>query len=103
MDTNTCNINVHIQTNVLAWLFNNYVDMTLDSNPFQTLNVYVDNTSTTIDNPLVRHQVSHLFANNSTVDKDIYPPTISEITEAQHTYWVGHNKLQVIFLMRFRG
>ena len=86
MDINTCNINVHYWSKALEQLFNSYVDTTLTSDPFQTLDVYVDNTGTTMDNPLTRHQVNHLFANNSITDKDIYPPTISDITEAQHKH-----------------
>ena len=39
-----------------------------------------------MDNPLVKHQVKYLFVNNSTTDEDIYPPTISEITEAQNRH-----------------
>ena len=88
MDINTCNINVHIRTKALARLFSSYVYMTLNSDPFKALDVYVDNTSTTMDNPLTRHQVNHLLDNNSTADEDIliYPPTSSEITEAQHRH-----------------
>ena len=34
-------------------------------------------------NPLEKYQDNYLFANNSTTDEDISPPTISEIIEAQ--------------------
>ena len=83
MVINTHNIDVHIRTKALARLFNSYVDMTLNCDLFQTLNIYVDNTSITMDYPLVKHQLNCLFANNNTTDEDIYPPIISRISEAQ--------------------
>ena len=94
MDINTLNSNVHCPTKALARLFNSYVDMTLKSNPFQTPNVYVDNMGTAMDILLVKHQVNHLFANNSTTDQDIYPPTASEIAEAQHRHKLFSNYLE---------
>ena len=42
----------------------------------------------------MKYQVNYLFANNSTTDEDIYPPTISEITEAQHRYKLFSNYLK---------
>ena len=71
----------------LSWTpVNSYVDTTEESDPFQTLDVDVPHTSAKVDDPLVQCQVKYLFANNSSTDEEIYPPTISEIAEAQSSH-----------------
>ena len=68
---------------VIARLFKSYVDMTLNSNQVQTHDAYIGHMGTKTDITLTQYQVRHMFANNSSTNKELYPPTISEITEAQ--------------------
>ena len=85
-DVNTRNINVHARMKTFTQSFNSYVENTDVYDPFQTLYAHETCVDVTRDNPSVQQQGKYLFANNSSTDEEIYPPTISEIAEAQSSH-----------------
>ena len=40
------------------------------------------------DKPLVQQQLQYIFTNNSSRDEEIYPPAISEMSEAQASHHI---------------